>query len=114
MSIVDHAKEIAELIRKYNDQELYQKIVDLRDEIFELREDNLTLREKLREIEQAEDVSEQLLREGNAYFRKHPDGTKSGPYCLACWDGERKLINLQVFAYGVTHCGHCDKGKPKK
>jgi hypothetical protein len=29
MNILDNAKDIAELIKKYNDQELYQRIVDL-------------------------------------------------------------------------------------
>jgi len=50
MGIIDHAKDIAELIKKYNDAELYQKIVNLRDEIFELREDNLKLKEKINQI----------------------------------------------------------------
>jgi len=50
MGIIDNAKDIAELIKKYNDIELYQKIIDLRDEIFELREDNLKLKEKLKPL----------------------------------------------------------------
>jgi hypothetical protein len=31
-------KEVADLVKKYNDLDLYQKIIDLRDEIFQLRE----------------------------------------------------------------------------
>ena len=42
--ILGHAKEVAELVRKYNNMELYQKIVDLRDEIFQLSEENLSLK----------------------------------------------------------------------
>ncbi len=33
MGVVDHAKEIADLIKKYNDQDLYERIVALREEI---------------------------------------------------------------------------------
>lgn len=51
MGIIDKTKEISEIVRKYNDLELYQKILDLRDEIFELRNENLELKEKLKKKE---------------------------------------------------------------
>ncbi len=38
MNILDNAKSIAELVKKYNDQDLYERIIDLRDEIFKLKE----------------------------------------------------------------------------
>ena len=46
MSIIDHAKEVAELIKKYDNQELYERIVLFREEILELREDNLRMKEQ--------------------------------------------------------------------
>jgi len=109
MNIVEQAKEIAHLIKKYNDQELYQKIVDLRDEIFELRDENLSLKEKVRELLNAADVSNQLTRNGNQYLRRHPDGSESGPYCMTCWDYDRKLVNLLKLPRGFIRCGRCDK-----
>jgi hypothetical protein len=108
MSVLDHAKELAALIKKYNDQDLYARIIDLRDEIFELREENLELKEKLKPMEDAQDVSKELKRESNAYFRHHPDGTKTGPYCFACWDTRKKLVNMMAFAYGILRCAGCD------
>ena len=45
MSILNNAKEIADLIKKYNDQDLYERIVALREQILELREENLSLKE---------------------------------------------------------------------
>jgi len=111
MSAIKHVKEIADLVKKYNDQDLYQKIVDLRDEIFDLREENLDLKEKLKGVESAKEIGPQLQRESNHYTRTHRDGSKSGPFCLACWDADNKLIGLQEFAYGVQKCGRCEKGK---
>lgn len=62
MSIVDHAKEIADLVKKYNDQDLYEKIITLREEILTLRQDNLELREERRARREADDVAHQLIR----------------------------------------------------
>lgn len=112
MAIVEHAKEIADLIRKYNDLELYQKIVDLRDEIFSLREENIALRAKVKELETVEDIAPRLSRDGNVYYLSEPDGSKKGPFCMPCWDAERKLVNLLVKKdrWGThIHCNRCNK-----
>ncbi|MDO9465541.1 MAG: hypothetical protein Q7J67_09635 [bacterium] len=113
MGILDHAKELAELIKKYNDQDLYQRIVDLRDEIFALREKNLNLKEELRVIKADRDVEAQLTKERNVYFRVDPNGTRSGPYCMMCWDSDRKLVNLTQEDGGYTWCLRCIKESKK-
>jgi hypothetical protein len=93
MSILDHAKEIAELVKKYNDQDLYERIVELREEILQLREDNLGLREQVKTLKEASDITTRLHREGNCYFLDD-DKEKGRPYCLTCWDADRKLVGL--------------------
>jgi len=74
--VVDHAKELAELIKKYINQELYQRIVDLRDDIFNLSEKNLQLRKRIKELEREEDIDRELIRDENAYMLKHNDGSE--------------------------------------
>ncbi|MGC8773767.1 MAG: hypothetical protein ACP5R6_00690 [Chlorobaculum sp.] len=96
MGIIDNAMEVADLVKKYNDLDLYQKIVDLQDEIFQLREENLSLRNRLKELEFVKDVSSRLRRDGNVYRLKEFDDSESGPYCMTCWDADRKLVNLIV------------------
>jgi hypothetical protein len=109
MGIVDHAKELADLIKKYNDQELYERIVTLREEILALREENIGLKEDLRKLREASDISSQLIRQGNCYFRKD-DVKQEHPFCLTCWDADRKLVSLILSTdqWG-THikCGIC-------
>jgi hypothetical protein len=95
MSILNNAKEIADLIKKYNDQELYAKIVSLREEIIEIREENIELKEELKKFKKSQEVSTNLVREGNCYFLKS-DKKKENPLCMACWDADRKLVNLIV------------------
>lgn len=109
MGIVENTKEVVELIRKLDHQELYEKIVDLRDDIFTLREENLGLRERIRELEATEEIEDDLVKEGNFYYREHENGDRSGPYCPVCWDADRRLINLIKTMSGGYLCKICQK-----
>jgi len=94
MGILDNAKELAELIKKYNNQDLYQKVIDLRDEIFNLREEKQQLKERVNELERAENIGSKLERQGNVYFRTDREEDQAGPFCMTCWDADRKLVNV--------------------
>lgn len=117
MGIMENAKEVADLIKKYNDLDLYQKILDLRDEILQLREENITLKEELRQLKIADEIKAKIYRKGNCYYVKNEDGEDSGPYCLACWDTDKCLVNLilKTTRWGTNiTCGHCEKHKQNK
>lgn len=110
LNAVSAVKEIAKLVEAYHNQDLYQKIVDLRGEILEMTEENLTLKERVRELEQQQKVISELVREGNYYYR-NLDGKKLGPFCMACWDGDGKLVNVKLMEDGFTTstvCGRCE------
>jgi F420-0:gamma-glutamyl ligase len=113
MSIIDHAKELADLIKKYNDQDLYERIVTLREEILSLREENLTLKDKVKKLEVAKEIANKLVRDGNCYYMID-DKQHDHPYCLTCWDSDQKLISLIVSQarFGKTiKCGVCSARK---
>ena len=114
MNIIDQAKEIASLVKKYNDQDLYQRIVDLRDEIFALKEENFNLKTYLAEIKKKDDIGSELVRDGNCYFKKS-DVDRNQPFCMACFDYDGKLVNLILNnqgKFGTTiQCNICDKRK---
>jgi len=112
MSIVDHAKELAELIKKYNDQELYERIVSLREEILELREENLKAKERVKFLEQAQNLQTKLIRKGNYYVMEDDPEGERNIYCLACWDHDRKLVSLIRGTRGIIVCNICkSRGK---
>ena len=109
MSILDDAKQIAELVKKYNDQDLYERIVALREEILALREENIGLKEELRKCQEAADIAERIVRVGNCYYFKN-DAKREKPFCLTCWDADRKLVSLIMGGgmHGKTiKCGIC-------
>jgi len=113
MGILDNAKEVANLIKKYNDQDLYQKIINLRDEIFNLREEKQQLKERVNELERAEDIGSKLERRGNVYYRTDREEDQSGPFCMSCWDADRKLVNVITWIdrdeQRMMKCNKCDK-----
>lgn len=107
MGIIDNAKEIADLIKKYNDQDLYEKIIDLREKILSLKEENIFLKEKLRKYQNAANIAEDLVKSGNIYYKKN-DEEKKQPFCMTCWDADQKLVTL-IVSGGVTYCTICRK-----
>ena len=107
MSIIDHAKEIADLIKKYNDQDLYERIVTLREEILALREENLSLKEEVKRLQSNADISDRLIRKGNCYYFKD-DEKGEHPFCLTCWDSDHKLVSLMLSQFHGTTQIRCN------
>jgi len=107
MGIIDNVKDIAKLIKKYDDIELYKKIIDLHDEISELRENNLKLKGKIKSLKEEKKIDEIIVFEKPYYWLK--DGAKKdGPYCQKCFDDNKKLIRLQKIRNGLWKCLVCN------
>ena len=101
--------DIQDLLKKGLTIEAQEKIMELRIAALKLESDKLELEQRVKELEFALQLTGELKREGNVYFRTR-EGKTDGPYCLGCWDGDRKLVNIMTFAHGVIRCGRC--GKP--
>ena len=106
MNILDNAKDIAELIKKYNDQELYQRIIDLRDEIFDLKNENLQLKEDLLSAQKQQSDGDSMVWDA-PYYWKIVGEEKDGPFCQHCWDKDKKPIRLQESNKGYWRCDVC-------
>lgn len=109
MSILDNAKTVADLVKKYNDMELYQKILDLRDEILTLKEENLKLREKITQLEAEAETQQNVIYEAPFYWIRQDD-KRDGPFCQKCYDSTGKLIRLQPGADDYWNCYVCHGG----
>ncbi len=59
MSIISNAKEIADLIQKLGNAELYRKILDLQGEIINLTGENRSLKEENQELKRSLKISVQ-------------------------------------------------------
>ena len=100
MDILDNAKDLYSLIKKLGNQDLLEKMTDLRDEIFNLREENRNLKEQLIEHKKYD-----MHFEHNVYWNSNQN---DGPYCSKCWDENKKAIRLQI-CDGEYYCPVCNK-----
>jgi hypothetical protein len=93
------AKDLYRLIEKYNDGPMMKAITELRDDVFRLSEENRDLKAKVRELEEQLSIKAKLFREKNNYYYTDESGKKMGPYCMTCWDGDRKLVNVPTYEF---------------
>jgi hypothetical protein len=106
MSIIDNVKEIADLIKKAGDIELYRKIVELEGEIIELTRSNQSLEEEVAEIKGLLAFSKRLTFRQPYYYAEDDDV----PYCPQCWEADQKPIHLigrhssEGMNYSCTNC----------
>lgn len=107
MSMLPTYKDIQELLKKGLTLEAQEKIMELREATIQLQEEKLVLEQRVRDLEQALVIKGELVREDNVYFRVREGGHRDGPFCLSCWDGDRVLVNVMMFAYGIHKCGRC-------
>jgi len=107
MSVVHGAKEIAELVKKYNDIPLYQKIVELQGQVVDLATERLELVSKNQELTGKLAVrSKTEFR--NPYYYQEGDEV---PLCPTCYDnssGEKRIhLSHPSGDYRSGHGRHC-------
>jgi hypothetical protein len=90
MSIIDNAKEIASLVKKLGDIDLYRKIVELEGEIIELTKEKRQLDEKLADITRSKVIIDEL--HFDAPFYTNVDNTEL--YCARCIEADRRAIHV--------------------
>lgn len=90
MSVISNAKEIADLVKKLGDIELYKKIVELEGEIIEITRANHTLELRVEELTKSLEKTEHMNFKEPFYY---VDGD-SVPYCPNCWEGDKLTVHL--------------------
>ena len=74
MSIITNAKEIADLVKKLGDVELYRKIIELEGEIIDLTRLNRTLEERVEELSSFLKIKNDMRFEAPFYFCNRSQG----------------------------------------
>jgi hypothetical protein len=91
MSILDSAKEIADVIKKMGDIELYRKIVELEGQLIDLTREKRELEDRCHKLENELAFSKTLTFKPPVYYAEGD----STPYCATCWENEAKAIHLE-------------------
>ena len=90
MTIVSNVKEIADLVKKLGDVELYRKIVELEGEVIELTRDNHELERKVDDLSKKLSMAATLIWHSGYYWRENDQF----PFCPRCWEKEHIAVHL--------------------
>jgi hypothetical protein len=104
-------KDIVELLKKGATVEAQERIMELREAVLELQEENVAWKQKIRELEESLKLKDEMHFDGTVYWRKE-NANRVGPFCPECFDIEEKLVRLQDYGdiwYCTKHKQSFDK-----
>jgi len=90
MGVVENMKEVADLIKKVGDADLYRKLVNLEGEVIDLTRENRQLQHKVDELTEALRMSKVLVFRDPYYWAEGDPA----PYCSACWDSKKLAVRI--------------------
>ena len=90
MGVVENMKDVADLVKKYNDIELNRRILNLENEVLDLSRDKRRAEQRVEELERALKFQQALMFKPPFYYL----GDDPNPYCPACWDSKRIAVHL--------------------
>ena len=107
-------KEGANAIREVKNLELYERMLAVYGDVMELVEKNRELVEEnhglmkqLKAAQEQKDIAFELVPHDNAYWRTK-GGEREGPFCMRCWDVDKRLVRERAGATQGTHyCPEC-------
>lgn len=90
MGIIENIKEVADLVKKAGNIDLYRKITELEGEIIELTHQKRSLEEQVEELNRLLNVKQQMVFNKRFYYQ----GDNAHPYCHNCWEVDEKAVHL--------------------
>ena len=111
MGVIETIKDVASLVQKADNIELYQKILEMQVQVMAVLEENHELKICVRGLEEERRTRASLSFRDNMYWQATPDG-EVGPYRSRCWDVDGKLVRLQKQVDGAQHCPGCKRTAP--
>jgi hypothetical protein len=105
--MIPNYKDIVDLLKKGATVEAQEKIMELREAVLELQEENAVLKARTKELQDRLNIQGSLEFSEGIYWMWNEDDAgdlsdKDGPFCQLCYDNDEKLIRLQPYtSFGV-------------
>ena len=106
MSLYEGTKDVANIVQKANNIDLYQTLLELSKQARELQEEVNRLFEENAELKKRQNLSTVVIRHTEPVVTREDDEIKIY-YCAHCWDNESKLIQVIISEDGTFTCPHC-------
>lgn len=109
MSIIENFKEVADLVKKVGDIELYRRIIELEGEVIEVTRENRLMEAKVEQLESLLRLKEKMDFREPFYFYEGD----SVPYCPRCWEADKKAVHVVTIFSDTSRqrwdCPQCSK-----
>lgn len=103
MGIIDNIKDIAGIVQKADNIELYGKIIGLQGDIMKMMEDMNQIKDENKSLIKLQDISEKMVFKDPYWYYNN----EKIPSCPKCWDGDKTLSHLVSIAGDSLHCSSC-------
>ena len=110
MSLYDGIKDVANVVRKADNIELYQQLLDLGQIALDMQDEIRSLRQENYELKKKQDLDKDIVRHPENYVTIKSDDQQL-KYCSVCWDNDRKLIQMKSLDKGSSYYCHVCKIK---
>ncbi len=107
MGLYDVIKDLANLVQKADNIELYRQLLDLSGGVLDMQNKIVVLTNENLELKKNKEI-ESTIERHNETFITLIDNNDSVYYCSRCWDSDKKLIQLKCdSSTGMFKCIHC-------
>ena len=108
MAIFDELKSVGKVLQEAGKIEQYRQILDAQQKLLEMQKKIVELEADNKKLRDDFEIKESLIHEGNIYWIIK-NKIKDGPFCICCWDSERKLMRLHKSEVSDrVHCPKCN------
>lgn len=100
--------ELIALLKKGVTIEAQEQIMNLREAVTALQEENLSLKQEIIKVKEELEIKSKLVWDGHVYWIG--TGNKDGPYCHNCYDTKRILVHLrpdELNGSSMWFCSSC-------
>jgi hypothetical protein len=102
MGVVENMKDVADLVKKVGDIDLYRKILALEEEVIDLTRDKRRADDRIDELERVVKLKQELIFDEPFYWLKDDHI----PFCPACWIDKQKAIHVNLIEEGTRYTKH--------
>ena len=106
MSLYEGIKDVAQVLQKADNIDLYRQLLDLCAQALDLQAENSKLRKENEELRIKKSNADRVCRHVEPVITL-TDDTENLYYCSHCWDSEQLLIQVSCLHNGVFVCPHC-------
>ncbi len=106
MGIYEGIKDVAKVLQKADNIELYQQLIELSAQALDMQNEIIRLTAENAELKNQKEVGSKILRHSEPIVMLN--GEENIMYCAHCWDSEKKLIQVATNSKtGQFVCPHC-------